>query len=194
MGRAITHVEQLAAHEGLLHVYLFELDSVTIALTNALARAFRNKQGNYLLVLTSDYERIDFVLVEKTLPIAGDSANIGEKQVTVLPHVLTINRRKPSRRELRILRRFTYTESDPLYQFEKLKSAYAIFDWSEDHFNNRTLFADYFLQERLRDLPEWSEDTQPFYRQVRELFTPATSKWAGKREADLFNAFRDDVF
>jgi hypothetical protein len=105
---------------------LFELDSVTVALTNALSRAFRNKQGNYLLVLTSDYERIDFVLVEKTLPIAGDGPNLGEKQVTVLPHVLTINRRKPGRRELRILRRFTYTESDPLYQFEKLKSTYAI--------------------------------------------------------------------
>lgn len=194
VAREITHVEQLATHDGLLHVYLFELDSVTVALTNALSRAFRNKQGNYLLVLTSDYERIDFVLVEKTLPIAGDGLNIGEKQVTVLPHVLTINRRKPSRRELRILRRFTYTESDPLYQFEKLKSAYAIFDWSEDHFNNRTLFADYFLQERLRDLPEWKEDTQPFYRQVRELFTPATAKWAGKREAEMRREFFEKMF
>ena len=194
VAREIKHIEQLAAHDGLLHVYLFELDSVTVALTNALSRAFRNKQGNYLFVLTSDYERIDFVLVEKTLPIAGDGLNIGEKQVTVLPHVLTINRRKPSRRELRILRRFTYTESDPLYQLEKLKSAYAIFDWSEDHFNNRTLFADYFLQERLRDLPEWNEDTQPFYRQVRELFTPATSKWAEKREAEMRREFFEKMF
>ncbi len=41
------------------------LKSVTVAHTRALARAFRHRAGNFLLVLTSDYETIDFVLLER---------------------------------------------------------------------------------------------------------------------------------
>ncbi|RMF70352.1 MAG: hypothetical protein D6743_00405 [Calditrichaeota bacterium] len=54
----IKRCERLADHDGFLQVYLFELTSVTVAATKTLARAFKNKAGNYLLVLTSDYDRI----------------------------------------------------------------------------------------------------------------------------------------
>jgi hypothetical protein len=43
--------------------------SVTIADARALATTFRNRVGNFLLVLTADFDRIDFVLIEKYLPI-----------------------------------------------------------------------------------------------------------------------------
>ena len=46
---------------------LIELTSVTVAATHALARALRNRAGNYLLALTDDYERIDFVLLQQYL-------------------------------------------------------------------------------------------------------------------------------
>jgi len=192
--REIKHIEQIASQDGLLHVYLFELTSVTVTLTNALARAFRNKQGEYLLVLTSDYERLDFVLVERAIPMSEAGTGIGEKQVTLRPRVLTIERRKPTRRQLRVLRRFSYTESDPYFQFEKLKSAYSIYDWSEEHFNNRILFADYYLQERLRDQPEWREDVKPLYLKVQEIMLEAAHIWQGKRESELRTGLYEKLF
>ena len=194
IAREIKHVEQIASQDGLLHVYLFELSSVTVWLTNALARSFRNKQGEYLLVLTSDYERLDFVLVERAIPVSEAGKSIGEKQVTVRPRFLTIERRKPTRRQLRVLRRFTYTESDPYYQFEKLKSAYSIYDWSEDHFNNRILFADYYLQERLRGLPEWREDIKSIYLKIREIISEGSHAWQDKSESELRVGFYEKLF
>jgi hypothetical protein len=167
--RPIKRVELIADQEGLLQVYLFELATVTVTHTRALARAFRNRAGNYLLVLTSDYDRLDFVLVEKYLPAAGPATAIGQAQVGVRPRMLTVERRKPGRVELRVLRRFTYTESDPLAQYDKMLSAYAIADWSEEFFNNRALFSDYYLLERLRDRPEWAEDPKPAYAALQEL-------------------------
>jgi hypothetical protein len=60
--RQITHLERLADQEGLLHVYLVELSSVTLAATRGIASALRNRAGNYLLVLTYDYGRTEFAL------------------------------------------------------------------------------------------------------------------------------------
>ena len=53
--RHIKHIEQLAVQEDgaePLYVYLVELASVTIAATQGLARALKNRVGNYVLVLT----------------------------------------------------------------------------------------------------------------------------------------------
>ena len=63
---AITHIERLASQDArMFEVYLFELKSVTIATTQGIVRAFRNRPGDYLLVLTDDYHRLDFVLVQR---------------------------------------------------------------------------------------------------------------------------------
>src|SRR5881227_1781096 len=63
---AITHIERLASQDArMFEVYLFELKSVTVANTQGIVRAFRNCPGDYLLVLTDDYQRLDFVLVER---------------------------------------------------------------------------------------------------------------------------------
>jgi hypothetical protein len=47
--RPIKKIELIANQEGSLQVYLFELQSITVGHTRALARAFRNRAGNYLL-------------------------------------------------------------------------------------------------------------------------------------------------
>lgn len=94
--RPIRRIELIANQEGLLQVYLFELTSVTIAQTRALARVFRNRAGNYLLVLTRDYESLDFVLLEKYLPPESNGgSSLGARQVGIRPRALTVNRRKP---------------------------------------------------------------------------------------------------
>jgi hypothetical protein len=77
LAHKVTHVERVADHEnGELQVYLLEMKHVTVALTQALARALRNRVGNFLLVLTADYERIDFVLMDLVRP-EGSVGGIG---------------------------------------------------------------------------------------------------------------------
>src|SRR5258708_18826428 len=98
---SITHIERLASQDArMFEVYLFELKSVTIATTQAIVRNFRNRPGDYLLVLTDYYQRLDFVLVERYnsyLSQSQENFNIPttSKQVIVRPRVLTVNRRNP---------------------------------------------------------------------------------------------------
>lgn len=183
--RPIKRIELVADQEGLFQVYLFELSSVTVSHTRALARSFRNRAGNFLLVLTSDYLRLDFVLVERYLPPAAPGGTIGERQVGVRPRTLTIDRRGAGRRELRVLKRLTWTERDGFAQYDKLLAAYAVADWAEEHFNNRALFSDYYLLERLREFPEWREDPKPAYQSARKLYLGALERFAQKPVGDL---------
>jgi len=185
--RPIKKVELIANQEGLLQVYLFELHSITVAHTRALARAFRNRAGNYLLVLTSDYERLDFVFLERELPTTPSAEQLlAEKQSAIRPRALTVERRNPTTIQLRVLRRLTWTESDPFYQYEKLKAAYDLANWSEDHFNNRALFSDYYLKERLKEFPVWKDDPKPAYLKLREIYQRAASRFAGEEKKDLY--------
>ena len=183
--RPIKKIELIADQEGLFQIYLFEMATVTISHIRALSRVFRNRAGNYLLVLTSDYERLDFILLEKYLPGEGDTAGIASKQIGIRPRVLTIDRRKPGRIYLRVLRRFTWTESDPFAQYDKLLSAYSVADWSEEFFNNRALFSDYYLLERLPAYPAWFEDPKPSYLRLRELYQGSISRFTGKEKNPL---------
>jgi hypothetical protein len=191
--KAIKRVELLADQEGLLQVYLFEVRSVTVALTRAIANAFRLLAGNYLLILTSDYAQLDFVLLEREHP-AGPAAGIGAPQVKVRPRVLTVERRKPERLHLRVLRRFTYTEPDPFAQYEKLAAAYTVAAWSEEYFNNRALFSDHYLRERLREFAEWNEDAKPAWIRLRGLYAGAAARFGGKDRAALGRELFEPIF
>ncbi len=193
--RPIKKIELIADQEGLFQVYLFELKSVTVAQTRALARIFRNRAGNYLLVLTSDYEQLDFVLLHKYIPSQnGEGKALAPKQVGIRPRVLTVDRRKPGRVELRILRRFTYTEGDPIAHYPKLLSAYTVADWSEEYFNNRALFSDHYLKTYLTVSPPKEGDLKSAYLSLRETYKDARSRFAGKTEADLRKALFEPVF
>ena len=170
LARQIQHIERIAVHDDgaeQLDCYLVELTSVTMAATQGLARALRNRAGNYLLVLTDDYERLDFVLLQRSLP-GTPASPMTTRQVSVRPRILTVNRRNPSQVQLRVLRRFTYTELDSDAQYDKLLSAYAVAEWSEPLFNNRVLFSDYYLNERLPDLDEWRERPEEAYHRLRK--------------------------
>ena len=171
LSRQIRHIERIAVHDDgaePLDLYLIELTSVTVAATQALARSLRNRAGNYLLVLTDDYERLDFVLLERSLP-SSTTSPMTTRQVAVRPRILTVDRRNPSQVQIRVLRRFTYTEVDSDAQYDKLLSAYAVAEWSEPLFNNRALFSDYYLNERLPELAEWNERPEAVYHRLREI-------------------------
>jgi len=183
--RQIKHIERIAVQdEGAepLGVYLVELASVTVVVTQGLARALRNRAGNYLLVLTDDYERLDFVLLERVLPPSPTTA-ITARQVSVRPRILTVNRRNPTPVQLRVLRRFTYTEADADAQYDKLLSAYTVAEWSEPLFNNRALFSDYYLNERLPERPEWRERPEVAYHRLQDLLSSARQRLSGQPSA-----------
>jgi hypothetical protein len=182
--RQIRRMELLADQDSLLQVYLVELSSVTVLASRGLAAAFRNRPPNCLLVLTADYERLDFVLLDRSAP-KRQAAGIGQRQVVVRPRVLTVDRRNPTTVQLRVLRRLSYTESDALAQYDKLRSAFDVAEWSEEHFNNRALFADHYLRKRLPDLPPWQEDPKPKFREFRSFLERAASRWAGKTEDEV---------
>ena len=190
---AITHIERLASQDGRkFEVYLFELKSVTVANTQGIVRAFRNRPGDYLLVLTDDYQRLDFVLVERysaEFPKQQETFGLpsASKQVGVRPRVLTVNRRNPDEVALRVLRRFTYTESDTFAQYDKLLSAYDVADWSEPFFNNRALFSDYYLTTRLPESPEWKSAAEAgamtrAFRELRGLYVDVRETFSNQPE------------
>jgi len=184
--REIRHIERIADHEsGALQVYLAELKSATVANTQAIARALRNRAGNFLWVLTADYDRLDFVLMEPTLPSGPAEAGISLKGAYLRPRVLTVMRRNPDAVQVRVLRRFSYTEADADYQFQKLQSAYGIAEWSEQFYNNRALFADYYLNSRLMETPEWREaqSAAAARRDLLGLMADARQRVSGKPEA-----------
>jgi hypothetical protein len=192
---AINHIERLASQDGgLFEVYLFELKSVTVATTQALVRNFRNRPGDYLLVLTDDYQRLDFVLVERFSPEAtrsqsGGTGPLGVKlQVGVRPRVLTVKRTDPGLVAMRVLRRFSYTEGDTFAQYDKLVSAYDVADWSKPYFNNRALFSDYYLTERLPQSADWHDKEEIVrmtraYRTFRTLYDDVRERFSNQKEA-----------
>src|SRR5450755_2879292 len=161
---AIRYIERVAFREEFdaFSVYLFERTRMTVAVRNVFVRGFRNRTGNYFLVLTDDYERLDFVLVERytqTITAHDETYEVqalpGNKPVLVRPRVLQVMRRAPGDVEMRVLRRFTYTEADTIAQYEKLLNAYIVAAWSEPFFNNRALFSDYYLTQRFPEQKEW---------------------------------------
>lgn len=190
LNTSIKHIERLASQDGgLFEVYIFELTSVTVAATQGIVRAFRNRPGDYLLVLTDDYVRLDFVLVERytqPLPPGADQLSLGigaRTTVGVRPRVLTVQRRNPDQVALRVLRRFSFTESDTFAQYDKLISAYSVAEWSKPYFNNRALFSDYYLIERLAHDPADAAPMTLAYRELRTLYADARETIANQPEA-----------
>ena len=51
--------------DGDIRIYLFEVRSVTAKLRNDIARRFRERPENGLLILTQAYEQLEFVLLER---------------------------------------------------------------------------------------------------------------------------------
>jgi hypothetical protein len=166
-----------------INIYLFEVRSVTAKLRNDIARRFRERPENAIVVLTEDYEELEFVLLDR-LVSKSQSRRVALKQA-IRPIPLTVNRLHPKPVVLRVLKRFTCTEEDAAYQWEKLRSAYMLAEWSEEYFNNRALFSDYYLKERLTDpkiTSEWDEDVRPVGREIYKHLITGRKNYARQPE------------
>jgi Eco57I restriction-modification methylase/restriction endonuclease TaqI-like protein len=180
--------------DGDISIYLFEVRSVTAKLRNDIARRFRERPENALLVMTQDYEQLEFVLLER-LVSRSQSRRAALKQA-IRPIPLMVNRLHPKPVALRVLKRFTFTEEDAAYQWEKLRSAYMLAEWSEEYFNNRALFSDYYLRERLTDLkitPEWDEDVRPVGREIYKHLITARQNYTRQPEGLIHQGLYEPV-
>lgn len=156
-----------------LEIYAFEVTSLTADLRKAVASSFRDKPANVLLILTTrDYDPLDLVIVEKSLR----ESRVSGGAVAVSHRFLSIDRRNPSRVHLRVLERMRNTAADPYAQFDRVVDAFKFAEWSEDEFNNRNLFSDYFLKHRLpiRELfPIWEVNVKPARQTIERIWRAA---------------------
>ncbi|MCC6575006.1 MAG: Eco57I restriction-modification methylase domain-containing protein [Planctomycetes bacterium] len=170
--RAIKHVERIAA-DGDLQVFLFELSSLTLGHRRSIVNQFNNKMGDFLFVLTTpEYERLDFVLLERFRKEAGDEdTGPTPSHPRARPLAVSVERRKPSKEALRALRRMTFTCADGFDQHEKLVSVFRVAQWSEPRYNNVALFSDHYLNHRLPDEPEWqdTDGVKTAYKAIRAV-------------------------
>ena len=149
---AIKRMELLSEDgDGFLRVLFVELRSLTARSRNDLARALGKSNVDHLLVLTSDFSTIEFVLLDKRRRESRGPG--GGQRIQIVPLTLAVDRKSPSTRDLRTIRRFTWTTRDGLEQFDKLRSVFEAAAFSEDYFCNRALFADHYLLTRLREDP-----------------------------------------
>ncbi len=142
--------------------------------------------------LVADYDVLEFVCLEKrTVRQAGPARS---DRVQVVPKTISVNRRRPSQVELRFLRGLTWTRPDALDQFDKLKSVFDRAVHSNEYFQNRGLFSDYFLRDRLHDDPAWRESPAEAFAFLRDLMKDAAKKWATKDEEALRRELFEPVF
>ena len=169
---------------------LFEKRSITVKLIQDLVRVFRKFSDLFVPVLTNDYDEFHFVLLDRPKDSATEAnqSSLVSKVTPVSairPRMLTFKRTAPGIVALRVLKRFTNTESDGLYQWDKLRSAYSLAEWSEPEFNNRALFSDYYLKNRLTDKtlnPSWEEDVRRAAGSAMDLIAGARASLTGKGE------------
>jgi hypothetical protein len=155
-----------------LEVYWFETTVLTADLRQTLVAAFRNKPAQVLLLVTTrDFGQIDFVLVQKSLAVATAGG-----QVSVSHQLFSVDRRHPSRVHMRVVNRMANVAKDSYAQFDRIRDAFRLAEWSEDEFNNRNLFSDYFLKNRLpqqSQFPIWHADFKPAYKQLATVYRDA---------------------
>jgi len=187
---------ELVAQEagGKYHVYLFALNSVTAEFRKDLARALRDRGANFLCILADDWGSLEVVHFHRYIPPPSPGGAVPQSARSHLrPRALEVNRRDPSRVALRLLRRLSWTSTDEVAQYEKLESAYTVAEWSEENFNNRTLFSDYYLRERLPERDEWKADPVPAFRALGGIYREAGIRFGNHSEAEVRKGLLEPV-
>lgn len=173
-------------------VVLLKVRSAAVSVIQSVTQRLGQLSASFLVVLTTDYEKLNFVLVDK---VRQEGKSVGSlPKYVVRPRTLTVNRRNPGPVALRVLKRFTFTEPDALYQWDKLRSAYTLAEWSEPDFNNRALFSDYYLKHRLTDNPAWAENVVGVWRDVQQYLVGARTKLGHGNEQQTRQALIEPLF
>jgi hypothetical protein len=179
---ALRHLELLSEDpEGFLRIVFGQLRSITAKARNDLVRTLGRFSQDHPIVLVSDFQVLEFLLIDKVKRHQhGPAAGAAYKPV---PKVYSVQRKAPSRLDLRILRRLTFTQRDGLDQFDKLRSVFEAAVFTGEYYQNRALFADHYLNTRLQESAAWAESPDAAFSAVRGLLADARERLAGKGEA-----------
>lgn len=190
---AIKKIELLSEDaEQFLRVVFAQPKSLTAKVRNDLVRVLGKSNLDHLLVLASDFDTLEFVFLDKRK--REQKGPGGTERIQVVPKTISVNRRSPTRLDLRILRRFTWTCRDALEQFDKLRSVFDAAAYTGEYFQNRGLFSDYFLRDRLREDPAWRDNPSEMFAFVRDLLRDAQARWGGKDKDTLRSQLLEPLF
>ena len=178
--------------EGFFRVVAVQLKSLTAKSRNDLARVLGKTNVDHLLVLTSNFDTLEFVVLDKRKEQRNGPG--GTDRVQVVPLSITVDRRAPSRLEMRAVRRFTWTCRDALDQFDKLRSIFEAAAFTEEYFQNRALFADHYLVDRLKDDPAWRDNPSNVFLTVKDKLHDAARRWLNQGERVVRNELFEPVF
>jgi hypothetical protein len=178
--------------DGFLRVLFVRLRSLTAKCRNDLARVLGRTNVDHLLILTSDFETLEFVLLDKRR--REPRGPVASQRIQVVPLSLAVSRKAISTRQLRTIRRFTWTSRDGLEQFDKLRSVFEAAAFSEDYFCNRALFADHYLLTRLREDAAWRDNPTDAFQRVKQLLADARTRWLNKGEALVRQQLFEPIF
>jgi hypothetical protein len=130
-------------------------------------RVLGRSNCDHLLILASDFDILEFAFLDKRK--REQKGPGGTERIQVVPKTISVSRRTPTCLDLRILRRFTWTCRDALEQFDKLRSVFEAAAYTGEYFQNRGLFSDYYLRDRLREDPAWRDNPSAMFAFVRDL-------------------------
>ena len=190
---AIKQIELLSEDpEQFLRVVFAQPKSLTAKVRNDLVRVLGKSNLDHMLVLASDFDTLEFVFLDKRK--REHKGPIGGERIQVVPKTISVSRRSPTRLDLRTLRRFTWTCKDALEQFDKLRSVFDSAAYTGEYFQNRGLFSDYFLRDRLREDPAWRDNPSETFAFVRDLLRDAQGRWSGKDKDALRKQLLEPLF
>ena len=177
--------------EQFLRVVFAQPKSLTAKVRNDLVRALGKSNIDHLLVLAADFDVLEFVFLDKRK--RQSKGPVAVERIQVVPKVISVNRRNPTRLDLRILRRFTWTGRDGLEQFDKLRTVFDAAAYTGEYFQNRGLFADHYLRERLREEPVWRDNPSEMFGFVRDLLQSVARSLRDPNQARVSEkpAYRD---
>jgi hypothetical protein len=190
---AVRRIEVLSEDEdGFLRVIFAQPKGLTAKVRNDLVRALGRSNQDHLLILASDFETLEFVLLDKRKQ--DRRGPTGGQRIQVVPKAISVIRRKPTRLDLRTLRRFTWTCQDALDQFDKLRSVFDAAAYTGEYFQNRGLFADHFLRDRLKDDAAWRDNPSGMFAFVRDLLRAGLGGWQGQGKQAARDKLYEPIF
>jgi len=190
---AIKRIELLSEDpEQFLRVVFAQPKALTAKVRNDLVRVLGRSNFDHLLVLASDFDTLEFVFLDKRKRQQKGPA--GGERIQVVPKTINVSRRSPTRLDLRTLRRFTWTSHDALEQFDKLRSVFDAAAYTGEYFQNRGLFSDYFLRDRLRGDSAWGDNPSETFAFARDTLRDAQARWSGKDKETLRGQLLEPLF
>lgn len=139
----------------LFQVHFFLLKKVTQTLIREIERPYRQKAGAHLLVLTSDWETLDFAF-------GRDSRERARVQ--------TLERSRPSQVHQRFVSQLRWAARTSIEQGRWLDKAFDTAEWADELFNNRALFSNHVLETRLPEHTQWTAVREVEWRELRRIY------------------------